>query len=299
MLPTSSIDRPPSPPPQWTLGKGPVGFSFPGINSTGLFALPAASHLERAGARWGRSMCSNARFVERSLPIRKTVLGAPPFMDRRLAPFANEPAVDSTGERNMIGSCRFWRNQNAADGSPGVVSTAESGAMGEVEGGPVTERYWTSPWQACGFCIWGAAGKGWNSSVRPETTVAVFDSSGSGGNISRTNCRLIASQDCSAAWPIPSTISRAVDRNQGRYKYRATMADERAWQADHAPWEDIYHARTDARSNSWCSVDYRAPRRNRGPRDTRALGRGPAQEVTTHTLQPWWSAILDMCSWSG
>ena len=53
----------------------------------------------------------------------------------------------------------------------------------------------------------------------------------------------------------PSTISREVDRNQGRYKYRATMADERAWQADHAPWEDIYHARTDARSNSWCSVD--------------------------------------------
>jgi hypothetical protein len=37
-------------------------------------------------------MCSNARFVERSLPVRKTVLRAPPFMDRRLAPFANEPA---------------------------------------------------------------------------------------------------------------------------------------------------------------------------------------------------------------
>src|SRR6195952_3801328 len=37
--------------------------------------------------------------------------------------------VDSTGERNMIGSCRFWRNQNAADGSPGVVSRAEGGAM--------------------------------------------------------------------------------------------------------------------------------------------------------------------------
>jgi hypothetical protein len=37
-------------------------------------------------------MCSDPRFVERSLPIRKTVLGAPPFMDRRLAPFATEPA---------------------------------------------------------------------------------------------------------------------------------------------------------------------------------------------------------------
>ena len=48
-------------------------------------------------------------------------------------------AVDSTGERIMIGSCRFWRDQNAADGSPGVVITAESRAMGAMEGGPVTE----------------------------------------------------------------------------------------------------------------------------------------------------------------
>ena len=37
-------------------------------------------------------MCNNPRFVERSLPIRKTVLGAPPFMDRRLALLADEPA---------------------------------------------------------------------------------------------------------------------------------------------------------------------------------------------------------------
>ena len=48
--------------------------------------------MKGAGARWETSMGSDPRFVERSLPIRKTVLGAPPFMDRRLAPFANEPA---------------------------------------------------------------------------------------------------------------------------------------------------------------------------------------------------------------
>ena len=33
----------------------------------------------------------------------------------------------------------------------------------------------------------------------------------------------------------PSTISREVDRNQGRYKYRATMADERAWREASRP----------------------------------------------------------------
>ena len=54
--------------------------------------------------------------------------------------------VDSTGERNMIGSCRFWRDQDAADGSPGVVRTAESRAMGEMEVGTIVERYWTGPW---------------------------------------------------------------------------------------------------------------------------------------------------------
>ena len=33
----------------------------------------------------------------------------------------------------------------------------------------------------------------------------------------------------------PSTISREVDRNRGRSKYRATLADERAWQEASRP----------------------------------------------------------------
>jgi len=113
----------------------------------------------------------------------------------------SKTTVDSTGERNMIDSCRFWRDQDAADGSPGAIAAAESRAVGEMEGGPVTERHWASPWQACRFGVWSAAGKGWNSSTRPETIVAVPNSAGSGGNISRINCRLVSAQDCRAAWP--------------------------------------------------------------------------------------------------
>jgi transposase len=69
-------------------------------------------------------------------------------------------AVDSTGERNMIGIMSSRRIRNGADGSAWFVVAAEARAMGTVESGPFVERYW--PWsrQACRINLRRVALKG-------------------------------------------------------------------------------------------------------------------------------------------
>jgi DNA-binding CsgD family transcriptional regulator len=144
--------------------------------------------------------------------------------------------VDSTGERNIIDLVLFSEDLNGTNGATGVIPATESRAVDAVEGRPVAERDWSRPWQACCFGVWGTVFKRRNSPARQEArssrSLSLKDREEiSRGLIAGLSLRKLAEQFGRS----PSTISREINRNQGRRKYRAAIADERAWREASRP----------------------------------------------------------------
>ena len=119
--------------------------------------------------------------------------------------------------------------RDGANGSTWFVFSAEGGTLAALEGRTVAQRYWSSSRQARGFRFWRAAVKGGiapAARTRSRLSLSLRDREEiSRGLIAGFSIRKIAEQ----LGRSPSTISREINRNQGRQKYRATDADERAW----------------------------------------------------------------------
>lgn len=98
-----------------------------------------------------------------------------------------------------------------------------------MEGRSIAKRYWSGARKACCFGLWGAIVEGQNSTgdqVAILWSLSLQDREEiSRGLIAGLSLRKIAEQLDRA----PSSISREINRNGGRQKYRATNADERAW----------------------------------------------------------------------
>ena len=117
-------------------------------------------------------------------------------------------------------------------GRPGLSSQQKEGrALGTVENRSVAKRYRSGSRQARSLCFWRAAVQGWHSADRQNSIAALVIPTGSGGNIARPGLGFVHAQNRRGAWAIAiNDQPRNRSENHGRQKYRATDAEERAWQ---------------------------------------------------------------------
>jgi hypothetical protein len=105
----------------------------------------------------------------------------------------------------------------------------EDGVMGSLEARGVAEGDRTSFWQAIIVDLFSGGTAWWDSSCRAASLQAGIDARGARGDFRGITARQSARSMAKLLGRSPSTISREMSRNGGYDRYRATLADEKAW----------------------------------------------------------------------